>query len=139
MNEEGKIKEGIVAKVFQEIPTTQYEKVKSLLYYSYGHYHKRIANNTHLTLENEGLPSEHVEMKLHGNIITTFYREYITISDGGWATNRTKNALNLALHMASINIIIRQKKWRWYLHKGIMSMCFRFGETMKISYGGEYE
>ena len=102
---------------------TQYEKVKSLLYHSYGCYHKKIANNTHLTLieniyypDHIGIGIEVVVMKLHGNTVAKFYPDKVCLFDGGWRTNTTKNRLNLALNMAGILAYVYQKDWEWYIH-----------------------
>ena len=122
---------------------TQYEKVKSLLYHSYGRYHRKIANNTHLTLieniyypDHIGIGIEVVVMKLHGNTVAEFYPDKVCLFDGGWRANTTKNRLNLALNMAGILAYVYQKDWEWYIHDE-SDIMVKFTSGMMLSYDGE--
>ena len=92
-----------------------YEGIKDILHYSYGCYHKKIANNTHLTLKTDKDGVESIDMRLHGNIVARFFPTHLCLYDGGYRSRVTKSRLNLALDMAGIPNYIFQMDWEWYL------------------------
>lgn len=112
-----------------------YQDVKDRLY----HGHRRIANNTYITLEDGGtvdVPGEYVDMRLHGNLIAGFFPHYLQLYSAGWHTTTTKNRLNLALELANIvRAHIVQSNWDWFYLTGIMPPV-PFYDGIKIDYTG---
>ncbi len=120
-----------------------YQDVKNKLY----HGHRKIANNTYITLGNEGvrvdvreppsikLLSEHINMRLHGYLVARFYLEYLELHSAGWYITTTKNRLNLALDLAGISGKVYQRDWQWY-YAPLGCLDIEFENGMKIAYNG---
>jgi hypothetical protein len=119
-----------------------YQDVKNILHRG----HKKVANNTCLTLEEDRfMDTENIVMRLHGNIVAIFYLDHIQLYSAGWYTTTTKNRLNMALNLANITNSVRfgsplrhiyQVGYQWYYgnyHKGDT----KFAGSMCINYEGK--
>ena len=58
-----------------------------------------------------GLLRKTVSLKLHGNTIAELRNGKLTISNGGWSSNTTKERLN-----GLTGVHIQQKDFTWYLN-----------------------
>jgi len=110
-----------------------YQDVKNKLYRG----HRRIANNTYLTLSDEETPVEYIDMRLHGNLIARFFPDQLNLYSAGWHTRTTKDRLNLALRLAGIVGKVSQKDWTWFLDIPCPSNSYGFHDGMGIDYAGE--
>jgi len=105
-----------------------YQDVKDKLY----HGHRKIANNTYLTLYED---SKEITMRLYGNVVAIFNPKYIELYSAGWHTTTTKNRLNLALDLAGIQgYSVWQHDYQWYYGYLLTGELFKDG--MKLSYSG---
>ena len=108
-----------------------YQDVKDKLY----HGHRKIANNTYLTLHdgNNSYPyPEAIKMRLHGNTVAIFNQEFMELYSAGWHTTTTKNRLNLALELANCPQGVGQHNYTWYLYGKL-----QFYDGIKIDYTGK--
>ncbi len=120
-----------------------YQQVKDKLY----HGHRKIANNTYLTLEPGNREEDavtgyyeevsgYIQMRLHGHVIAKFYPDRLELYSAGWHTRTTKNRLNLALELAGLRSYIYQRNYHWYYHSHYYGVGIEFKEGIKINYGG---
>lgn len=128
-----------------------YQDVKALIPKG----HKKIANNTYLTLEEpylgDSASAEYVDMRLHGNLVASFHKNCLYLYSGSYYTTTTKSRLNLALDIAKINdhLVgspylpsrggwkkIYQVDWQWY-YGNYHKYDPKFYDGIKIDYTGK--
>lgn len=113
-----------------------YQDVKDRLY----HGHKKIANNTYLTLHETDTPEEYIFMMLHGNVVARFNPDGIELFSAGWHTSTTKNRLNLALELAKLPTChykrVYQLNYQWFYGHTSPQFDTKFYDGIKIDYTG---
>lgn len=108
-----------------------YQEVKDRLH----HGHRKVANNTHLTLNDDYPEDECVDMRLHRNLVARFYPGYLELFSAGWHTTTTKDRLNLALSLAGIRGRVSQHKYQWYVDTNLLNIV-PFTDGIKLTYVG---
>ena len=113
-----------------------YQDIKDRLY----HGHRKVANNTHLQLDefylgdNAEIPAECINMMLHGNIVVSFHKNCLYLYSAGWRTKTTRARLNMALQeLANVDCGICQKNHRWYVCRPQLD-DIPFTEGMRLHY-----
>lgn len=67
----------------------------------------------------------------HNTAVVTFDENLITLNNGGWFTNTTKNRMNQASNQFGLGFGVYQKDFTWYVEYNGETVEFQNGMTLK--------